>query len=75
MATIIQETRNPSNALERQVQTFAAAVKRLTKHNQELEQQLNQRNEQSLNSQRDKRGNEEWNDSHPLMGDWQGMED
>ena len=45
MATINQETGNPSNALERQVQTLPAAVERLTQRNQELEQQLNQRNE------------------------------
>ena len=33
MATINQKIRNSSNALERQVQTLAAAVERLTKHN------------------------------------------
>ena len=30
MATINQETGNPPNSLERQVQTFAAVVERLT---------------------------------------------
>ena len=45
MATINQETENPSNALEREVQVFTAAVKQLTQRNQELEQQLNKRNE------------------------------
>ena len=59
MATINQVTRNPSNALERQMQTLAMATKRLTQHNQELEQQLNQRNEQNPEDQRDKWGNEE----------------
>ena len=59
MATINQVTENPSNALERQMQTLAMATKRLTQHNQELEQQLNQRNEQNPEDQRDKWGNEE----------------
>jgi len=45
MATINQEAGNPLNALERQVQTLAATVERLTQCNQKLEQQLNQRNE------------------------------
>ena len=45
MATINQEIENPPNALERQVQTLAVSVERLTQRNQELEQQLNQRNE------------------------------
>ena len=37
MATTNQETENLSNALERQVQTLATAVERLTQQNQELE--------------------------------------
>ena len=37
MATINQETGNPSNTLERQVQTLVAVVEWLTQHNQELE--------------------------------------
>ena len=41
------------------MQTLATATKRLTQHNQELEQQLNQRNDQNPEDQRDKRGNEE----------------
>ena len=53
MATINQEIRNPSNVLERQGQTLVAAVERLTLHNQELEQQLNQKNERYLDNQRD----------------------
>ena len=46
MATINQETGNPSNALERQVQTLATTIEQLTRRDQELEQQLNQRSEQ-----------------------------
>ena len=38
MATINQETGNPPNTLERQVQTLVVAIKQLTQHNQELEQ-------------------------------------
>ena len=45
MATINQEIGNPSNALERKVQTLAVIVKWLTQQNQELAEQLNQRNE------------------------------
>ena len=45
MATINQEIGNPSNALERKVQTLAVIVKWLTQRNQELAEQLNQRNE------------------------------
>ena len=37
MATTNQETGNPPNALERQVQTLATAVERLTQWNHELE--------------------------------------
>ena len=42
MATIndIQEEEPPMTALERQVQTFVAAVERLTKQNHDLEEQL-----------------------------------
>ena len=54
MATINQETENPSNAMERQVQTLTMIVERLTQRNQEFEQQLNQRNEQRPNDQHDK---------------------
>ena len=54
MATINQETENPSNAMERQVQTLTTTVERLTQRNQEFEQQLNQRNEQRPNDQHDK---------------------
>ena len=64
MATINQEIGNPSNALERQGQTLIAAVEWLTLHNQELEQQLNQRNERRLDNQRDERDNDEQNGSH-----------
>ena len=40
----VQEDEPPrSTALERQVQTFAAAVERLTKQNHDLEEQLRQR--------------------------------
>ena len=40
----VQEDESPrSAALERQVQTLAAAVKRLTKQNHDLEEQLRQR--------------------------------
>ena len=75
MATINQEIRNPSNALERQGQTLAAAVERLTLHNQELEQQLNQKNERYLDNQRNEQDNDEQNGSHLLMRDWQERED
>ena len=34
MATINQETGNPSNAMKRQVQTLVAAVERLTQRNE-----------------------------------------
>ena len=37
MANTSQETRNPPNALERQVQTLAAVVEQLTQWNHELE--------------------------------------
>ena len=58
IATINQETKNPSNALERQVQTLAVVVERLTLRNQELEQQLNQRNEIRPEIQRDEWDND-----------------
>ena len=47
ITTINQETGKP----QRQVQTLAAIVKRLTQCNQELEQQLNQRDERRPNDQ------------------------
>nr|POF16097.1 hypothetical protein CFP56_15588 [Quercus suber] len=40
IATNNQESRNPLNALERQVQTLVATVERLTQWNHELERQL-----------------------------------
>ena len=39
-----QEDKPRSTALERQVQTLAAAMERLTKQNQDLEEQLCQKN-------------------------------
>ena len=39
MATTNQETGNPPSILERQVQTFAAAVELLTQQNHKLEWQ------------------------------------
>ena len=69
MATINQETRNPSNALERQVQTLDATVKRLTQCNQELEQQLNQRNERCKEGPHDELDVDKQNGSHlPTRG-------
>ena len=75
MATINQETENPSNALERQVQTLAAAVERLTQRNYELEQQLNQKDEQRQEGQCDERDVDEQNGSHLPTGDRQERED
>ena len=75
MATINQETRNPSNALERQVQTLAATIEQLTQRNQELEQQLNQKNERRPEDQHDERNNDEQNGSHLPTGDRQERED
>ena len=49
MATTNQETENPSNALERQVQTLATTVERLTQWNHELEWQLEQQNDWESN--------------------------
>ena len=63
MATINQETENPYNTLERQVQTLIAAVKQPTQRNQELEQQLNQKDEWRPNDQHDERDNDKCNDS------------
>ena len=53
MATINREIKNLPNVLERQVQTLAVAVERLTQQNHELEQKLGQRKEQHLNNQND----------------------
>ena len=75
MATINQETENPSNAMERQVQTLTMIVERLTQRNQEFEQQLNQRNEQRPNDQHDKWDNEEQNDSRLQTRDQQERDD
>ena len=74
MATINQKTGNPSNALERQVQTLVATVEQLTQRNQELEQQLTQGNERHPEDQCNKWDNEEQNDSHLSMGDRQERE-
>ena len=40
----VQEEEPPTTALEKQVKTLVAAVKRLTKKNSDLEEQLNQKN-------------------------------
>ena len=69
MATINQETGNPSNALERQVQTPAATIEQLTQRNQELEQQLNQKNERRQEGQCDEWDVDEQNGSHLPTGD------
>ena len=68
LATINQEIENPPNALERQVQTLAMAIKRLTQRNKDLEEQLNQRNERRPNNQCNEQDNDECNDSHPPDG-------
>ena len=69
MATINQETGNPPNALERKMQTLAVAIERLTQRNQELEQQLNQRNERHQEGPHDEPNVDEQNGSHlPTMG-------
>ena len=40
----VQEEEPPTTVLEKQVKTLATAVKRLTKQNCDLEEQLNQKN-------------------------------
>ena len=57
------------------MQTLAIAIERLTQCNQELEQQLNQRNERRLEDQCDKYDNNEQNGSHLLTGDLPKRED
>ena len=57
------------------MQTLAIAIERLTQCNQELEQQLNQRNERRLKDQCDKCDNNEQNGSHLPMGDLLERED
>ena len=57
------------------MQTLATAVKRLTQCNQELEQQLNQRDERHPNDQHNKRDNDESNNNHLLTRDRQERED
>ena len=57
------------------MQTLAIAIERLTQCNQELEQQLNQRNERRLEDQCDKCDNNEQNGSHLPMGDLLERED
>ena len=51
------------------------AVEQLTQRKQELEQQLNQRNECCLEEQRDEWDNDEQNGSHLPTGDRQERED
>ena len=70
MTSINQKTQKPSNTAERQVQTLATIVKRLTQCNQELEQQLNQRDERHPNDQHNKRDNDESNNNHLPTRDW-----
>ena len=69
MATINQETGNPCNAFERQVQTLATIVERLTQRNLESEQQLNQRNKRRPEDQHDEWDKDEQNGSHLLTRD------
>ena len=57
------------------MQTLATAVKQLTQCNQELEQQLNQRDEQHPNDQHNKRDNDESNNNHLPTRDRQERED
>lgn len=75
MATINQEIGNPPITLERQVQTLAAVVERLTQHNQELEQQLNQRKEQHQEGPHDEQDVNEQSGSHLPTRDKQERED
>ena len=57
------------------MQTLAATIKQLTQSNQELEQQLNQKNKRRLEDQHDERNNDEQNGSHLPTGDRQERED
>ena len=52
----VQEEEAPTTALERQVRTLATAVKRLTKQNHDLEEQLNQKNAAPNNQGADQEG-------------------
>ena len=52
----IQEEEPPTIALEKQVKTLAAAMERLTKQNQDLEEQLRQKNAAPDNQGADQEG-------------------
>ena len=52
----VQEEESPTTALERQVKTLAAAMECLTKQNQDLEEQLRQKNATSDNQGADQKG-------------------
>ena len=65
MATTNQEIENPSNALERQVQTLIAVVEWLTQQNHELEWQLEQQNYQEPNDQNDEQERDERDNDRP----------
>ena len=71
MTTTNPESGNPSNALERQVQSLTVVIEQLTQQNQELKQQMNLVNEYRAqnNDQHDKKHNDEHDDSHLLTGD------
>ena len=77
MTTTNLEAKNPSNTLERQVQTLVPVVKLLTQGNQDLEQQMNLMNEcyTQTKNQHDEQHNNEHNDSHLLTGDQCKKED
>ena len=55
-ANNIQEDKPRPTALVRQVQTLTAAVERLTKQNQTLEEQLRQKNAVTGNQEEDQEG-------------------
>ena len=52
----VQGDEQPTTALERQVRTLAAAVERLTKQNNDLEEQLRQKNAEQNDQQEEEEG-------------------
>ena len=75
MATTNQETRNPPNTLERQVQTLATMVEGFTQRNHELEGLLEQRNDQEPNDQKDGQDMDKRDDNRPPTNDYQERND
>ena len=75
MATTNQETGNPPNTLERQVQTLATTVEGFTQRNHELEGLLEQRNDQEPNDQKDGQDMDKRDDNRPPTNDYQERND